>query len=223
MISAVIFDFDGVIVDSERLHWQAFNMVMKPRGKEISWDDYVNVYIGFDDRDAFRRTFPGISASELDQLIAEKAGLFQTLVQHSGADPLPGSVELINHLSGRLPVAICSGARKTDIEPVLRKLGIADAFDVIVTSEDTHVSKPDPAPYRKAWEILSRKFPALTTPAQAVAIEDTPAGIQSAQGAGLRTLAVTNSYPPELLVTFADAVTNSLEGLTLEELNRVIA
>jgi beta-phosphoglucomutase len=230
MISAVIFDFDGIIVDSERLHWAAFNKVMTPLGKTISWPDYVQTYIGFDDRDTFRHALPGISEKELRLVMEKKAAAFQALLESDGAAALPGSVELIKHLSGRLPIAICSGALRADILPILGSLGIENAFDIIVTADDTHISKPDPAPYRLAAERLSvaasggrgitRRPAASTGDEFMLAIEDTPAGIASAKGAGLNVLAVTNSYPANAL-TQADAVVDSLDGLTLEKLNRL--
>lgn len=212
MISAVIFDFDGVIVDSERLHWAAFNAVMEPRGKTIEWPEYIETYIGFDDRDAFRCAFPNLKAGELAELIERKAAAFQKLLEDGGATALPGAVELIKHLSGQLPIAICSGALREDIVPIITQLGVADAFDEIVTADDTHISKPDPAPYLLARERLGVE--------SAVAIEDTPAGIASAKGAGLQVLAVTNSYPEEFL-NEAEVVVDTLEALTLEKLKEL--
>ena len=230
MISAVIFDFDGIIVDSERLHWAAFNKALEPLGKTISWSEYIETFIGFDDRDTFRHAFPGLGKTELAELIAKKAAAFQELLESDGAAALPGSVELIKSLSGNIPLAICSGALRADILPVLGGLGIENAFDTIVTADDTHISKPDPAPYRLAAERLSvaasggrgiTRRPAASTGAGfMLAIEDTPAGIASAKGAGLKVLAVTNSYPPEFL-TQADAVVTSLEGLTLGKLHEM--
>ncbi|NOU35250.1 MAG: HAD family phosphatase [Kiritimatiellaceae bacterium] len=213
MISAIIFDFDGIIVDSERLHWAAFDKVLAPLGKTISWPDYFKTYIGFDDRDTFRHAFPGLGKPELGQLISKKAAAFQDLLESDGAAALPGSVDLIKHLSGNIPLAICSGALRADIIPILGSLGIENAFDIIVTADDTHISKPDPAPYKLAMKKLG-----VTS---GLAIEDTPAGISSANGAGLKVLAVTNSYPAEAL-TMADAVVASLESLTLEKLNELM-
>lgn len=213
MIKAVIFDFDGIIVDSERLHWAAFNKAMRPLGREISWSEYIKTFIGFDDRDTFRHAVPNLGKNELAELIKEKAAAFQELLENDGAAALPGSVELIKHLSGRIPIAICSGALRADILPILGGLGIEKAFNTIVTADDTHISKPDPAPYKLAAKKLG-----VTG---GLAIEDTPAGIASAKGAGLNVLAVTNSYSAEFL-TRADAVVASLEGLTLEKLNALI-
>lgn len=230
MINAVIFDFDGIIVDSERLHWAAFNKVLEPLGKPISWSDYIRIYIGFDDRDTFRTALPMFGSGELSGLIETKAAAFQELLESDGAAALPGAVALIKHLSGQLPIAICSGALRSDILPILGSLGISGAFDQIITADDTHISKPDPAPYRLAAERLAvaasagrgnaRRPAAPTGAGFMLAIEDTPAGIASAKGAGLNVLSVTNSYEAKFL-TQADAIVDSLEGLTLEKLNRL--
>jgi HAD superfamily hydrolase (TIGR01509 family) len=213
MIDAVIFDFDGVIVDSERLHWKAFNQVLAPRGRTIPWPEYLQTFIGFDDRDTFRHALPNLGSAELSELIAQKAAAFQEQLACDGAAALPGAVALIRRLSGTLPIAICSGALRTDILPVLTMLGIENAFCTLVTADDTHISKPDPAPYRLAMQRLGIS--------SGLAIEDTPAGIASAKGAGLHVLAVTNSYSAEFL-TQADAVTGSLEGLTLDQLRQMV-
>lgn len=213
MIEAIFFDFDGIIVDSERLHWTAFNTVLNPYNKNLSWSEYVQIYIGFDDRDAFKHALPNLEKAELVDLIDKKAAVFQELASNNGAAALPGAVDLINHLSGKLPLAICSGALLEDILPIIGKLGVENAFNTLVTANDTPVSKPNPAPYQLAMKRLG-----VTS---GMAIEDTPAGIASAKGAGLKVLSVTNSYAAEFL-TQADAIVDSLEGLTLPQLNQMI-
>ncbi len=218
MLSAVIFDFDGIIVDSEPLHFRAFNEVIATQEMAISWEEYCKTYIGYDDRDAFHAIYKAAGRSllpeELTALIDQKAQVLQRYIEKGEALPLPGAIELIQSIPVRLPVALCSGALRSDIEPILDQLGIADAFSVVVTAEDTDKSKPDPAPYLLALEKLE-----INDPASVIAIEDTPAGIISAKGAGLKVLAVTNSYDRDYLLE-ADAVTASLEAvnrLTLED------
>lgn len=212
MLNAVIFDFDGIIVDSEPMHYRAFQTVLEPLELGFSWEEYCETYIGFDDRDAFSQAFKAgdkrLGSRDLKRLISEKAAAFQELVREGEATPLPGAVELIKSIPRRLPIALCSGALREDILPIIESLGIEDAFTVIVTAEDTKKSKPDPAPYKLAIEKLK-----LDDPATAIAIEDTPAGIVSAKGAGLKVLAVTNSYDREYLLE-ADAVTDSLENIS---------
>jgi beta-phosphoglucomutase len=219
MMNAVIFDFDGIIVDSEPMHYKAFQAILQPLGIEFSWEEYCKTYIGFDDRDAFRAAFKQkgekVGARDVNKMIREKTAVFQQLIHEGEATPLPGAVELIKSIPRKLPIALCSGALREDILPILANLGIDNAFTVIVTADDTKKSKPDPAPYQLAMKKLE-----LDDGAAVIAIEDTPVGIISAKGAGLKVLAVTNSYDREFLLE-ADAVTDSLENisrLSLEDL-----
>lgn len=215
--SAVIFDFDGVIVDTEPLHYRAFQKILQPQNLGYSWDDYVETYMGFDDRDAFREAFRhgGMQLTEtaLEQLVAEKASVFQHVIS-AGVTPYPGVTTLINRLHQQgTPLAICSGALRSDILPIIDQLGIANCFSRIVTADDVPHSKPDPTSYRIAAQQLIEAFPEkLANSDQIIAIEDTPAGISSASGAGLRVIAVTNSYPADHLHQ-AKRIVSSLEEL----------
>ena len=112
-------------------------------------------------------------------------------------------------------MALCSGALRQDIDPILKNLKLDKAFDVIVTADDVAVSKPDPACYALAIKRLQQKFSKNEiTSANSLAIEDTPAGIQSAKGAGLKVLAVTNSYSASEL-KIADRCVASLLNVEL--------
>lgn len=215
--TAVIFDFDGVIVDTEPLHYKAFQRILEPLGLGFSWEQYIETYMGFDDRDAFREAFQAndrnLSQAELNKLVSEKAGVFQDVIQ-DGVTAYPGAVELITklHDSGT-PIAICSGALLTDIVPILELLNVSACFDLIVTADDVQKSKPDPESYQLAYNRLcALHVDKCLTLDCTIVIEDTPAGILSANSAGLKVIAVTNSYPKESLVT-ADHIVDSLESL----------
>ncbi|CAH2030297.1 HAD family hydrolase [Trichlorobacter ammonificans] len=213
---SVIFDFDGVIVDTEPLHYRAFQELLTPLGLGYSWEEYCRTYMGFDDRDAFREAFAvggrPLPREELERLIERKAELFQEIVAQ-GVPPYPGVVALIRRLRAEeVPLAVCSGALRSDIEPILAGLAIGDCFSCIVTAEDVEHSKPDPASYRLAFEKLRTLYPELRDAEHSCAIEDTPAGIASATGAGLRVVAVTNSYSADRLAQ-ANLVVTSLEEL----------
>lgn len=226
MLNAVIFDFDGVIVDTEPLHYRSFQVVLEPLGLGYPWEEYVRLYMGFDDRDAFTEAFRAggrmLDSAGLDELITRKARLFQDVVA-AGVKPYPGVVELITALSAELPLAICSGALRSDIVPILRQLGIERLFSTIVSAEEVPHSKPDPASYARVVEKLAALFPAAgISPATCVAIEDTPAGIASATGAGIKVIGVTNSYPADQLACAARIVA-SLSDITPAELKAIIA
>jgi len=214
---AVLFDFDGILVDTEPMHHRAFNEVLDPLGMEISWKEYVEIYMGFDDRDAFREAFRGkgidLDDANLAKLVAAKSRAFQNGLRN-GVTAYPGAVPLIEslHAAGR-PLALCSGALRSDIDPILAQLGVAHCFDVIVSADDVRRSKPDPESYALSFARLSQMYDMLlTAPEKSVAVEDTSAGIRSAKGVGLRVLAVTNSYGAGELAE-ADWVVGSLENV----------
>jgi len=225
MLKAVIFDFDGIIVDTEPIHYRAFQTVLNPLGLGYSWEEYMDRYIGFDDRDAFREVFRNagkdLNFYHLDCLIDQKATVFEDIVK-GGVSAYAGAVKLIKSLSGSVPLALCSGALERDIRPILGQLGIDSAFDVFVSADDVHISKPDPESYSTTVLRLAAAFPDLgIVPNRCLAIEDTPAGIASATGAGLRVLAVTNSYGAEALAG-AVGIIDSLESMNLETLRSIM-
>lgn len=203
-IESVIFDFDGVIVDTEPLHYKAFQEILSPLGLGYSWEDYCNTYMGFDDRDAFKELFAShgrpLTQEQMEKLIVSKANCFQKIVKN-GTTPYPGVVELIDHLNvSEIPLAICSGALLSDIKPILAEFNISHYFSCIITADDVPHSKPDPLCYEMAWQKLQQKHTVkISNKGNCIAIEDTPAGISSAKGAGLKVVAVTNSYPADRL------------------------
>ena len=216
---AVIFDFDGIIVDTEPLHYKAFLSVLEPLGLGFAWEEYVATYMGFDDRDAFREAYRArgrdLDGKSLKSLVAAKSRAFLDILR-AGVEPYPGAVPMIEslHVAG-VPLAISSGALLSDISPILGGLGIDGCFPVVVTADDVRKSKPDPECYALAFRRLSRMHPSrVKVPERSVAIEDTPAGIRSAKGAGLRVLAVTNSYGAGELAE-ADWVADSLENVRI--------
>ena len=220
--TAVFFDFDGVIADSEPLHYRAYQRVLEPEGLGFSWTEYRDVYIGFDDRDAFREVFrrrrKPLGDARLRRLVECKGAAFREIAAATPPALYPGVQALIADLRRRAPLALCTGALPDDIVPILDLTGLAGAFDVVVTAADVQASKPDPACYRLALERLRARHPAAGLVAAAcVAVEDTPAGIAAASGAGLRVLAVATTHPAAALLG-ARRVVGSLAELSPDEL-----
>jgi HAD superfamily hydrolase (TIGR01509 family) len=224
MLTAVIFDFDGVIVNTEPLHYRAMQEVLGPVGLGYEWKDYLSLYIGFDDRDAIRerhkREGRALSDGELADLVLRKADAFERLVVEEGASPFPGVVTFIRALSGNVPIGLCSGALRRDVDPILEQLSIVRCFNAVVTADDVKSSKPDPECYRLTVQKLSGFVPGRhLRSSETIAIEDTPAGIKAAKSAGLKVLALPNSYDHAQLPG-ADLYLDTLSGLTLEALRR---
>jgi len=218
---AVVFDFDGVIADTERLHCDMFLKVLAPHMISFTWEEYVERYMGCDDRDAFRKAFRLAGRDELDdrqlkKLVDEKSRQFLEVIR-GGVQPYPGVIPLIKglHASG-IPLAICSGALRSDLDPILSGLGIACYFTLVVSADDVRKGKPDPEGYARAFRDLTLSRRSKVTSAGAcLAVEDTPDGIKAAKRAGLSVLAVTNSHPANDL-SGADHVTDSLENVRME-------
>ena len=215
-LEGVIFDFDGIVIDSEPLHFKAFNDTLEPHNLQFTWAEYEQVFMGMDDRDAFNTVFANnrleLSDALREELIQRKARRFPELIAEQGAPAYEGVVELIRLVADVVPLGLSSGALRMDVEPVLRQLGLFDLFGAIVTADNVARSKPDPESYRLCLKLLGALRPEAW-----FAIEDTGAGIASAKAAGMRVLAVTNSYPADRLGE-ADQVVDSLRNVTPEVL-----
>jgi beta-phosphoglucomutase len=225
-LAAVIFDFDGVLADSEPLHLVAFQRVLATIGIELSEDDYYARYLGFSDRDAFvevcRDRGVPLDDATLEALLEEKVRLFPTLVGEHGL--FPGASDLIDRVAAAIPVAIASGALRHEIEMLLEAGGLAGRVPIIVAAGETPRSKPHPDPYARAFALL-REAGALEAgvrPAQVVAIEDSEWGLQSARAAGLRTVGVTTSYGADRLPS-AEVIVDGIDAITLPLLESLVA
>lgn len=222
---AILFDFDGVITDSEPLHWKAFVEVLRPSGWAFSWEEYTQHYLGFDDRGVFRELFrrrgSRLSEGRLRRLMSSKANVFERLARNSTARPHPGVLPLIRAAYGRIPLALCTGALYRDVRPFLKRFGILRAFAVVVTADDVPEGKPSPRCYMLALARLAEITKEEVVPSRCVAIEDTPAGIVAAKRAGLRVIAVQNTYRKRQLAG-AWKIVPSLRGLTLARIRRLL-
>ncbi|HKC11375.1 MAG TPA: HAD family phosphatase [Vicinamibacteria bacterium] len=210
---AAIFDFDGVIVDSEPLHFQALRSSLLPEGVQIDEEEYYTGYLAYNDRTAIRLALEahGVSPppARVDAIARRKAGFFSELA--SKIPLFPGAAELVRSLAAGFPLAIASGALHGEIDAILRAVGLRDAFAAIVGADDVSRGKPDPEPYLAAMGLLAARTPGLAPP-QCLVLEDSMAGIASARTAGMTVVAVTHSYPREKLGA-AHHVVDSLVGL----------
>lgn len=210
---AVIFDFDGVLVDSEPLHCRTIAETAADFSLPApTWSDYASTLMGYDDRDAFRALYRRAnidpSPADLAAAVAAKAARFAALAEQGLVPEIPGAADAVRAVAAQKPVALCSGALRTDVLPVLRHLRLENTFAVLVTADDVAASKPDPASYLLAKRRLFALHPALHS---FLAVEDTPDGIQSARAAYLPVLALATHAPPSaLLAAGASAVAPSL-------------
>ena len=209
---AIVFDFDGVIVDSEPVHEAAIRAAVRALGMDFSPRDYREKYLGLDDRDIFtavaRAHARSLSEGELRRIADAKWEHTKRAFSEGRAAPLPGAVELFKAASAQGHVAICSGAVRREIDLVLSRLELAGLAGVIVSADEVTKSKPDPESYRLTVARLG--VPASSC----VAIEDTDKGVASAKAAGLAVVAVSTSMTPAELAA-ADRIVSSAQELTV--------
>jgi beta-phosphoglucomutase len=223
-MDAIIFDFDGVIVDSEPIHLACFAAVLRERGITLSQEDYYAKYLGFDDHDCFKAVCANGGAAPTEAQIAAMTTRKTLLVQQALRESTraqPGAVELISSIAAAgVPLAICSGALRGEIDLAAQTIGILQYFASIVAARDVARGKPDPQGYKMALQCLIDLAGRPLQPSKCAAIEDAPAGIQAARAAGLKVLAVTTSYPPHALAA-ADKVVASLSDVNLSILEEI--
>ncbi|MBP7776522.1 MAG: HAD family phosphatase [Acidobacteria bacterium] len=223
-LDAIIFDFDGVIADSERLHLVAFQQALASTPLVLSDEAYYAHYLGFDDLGVLRQLAAdqrhALDAATLEALVTDKGRCYDALAA-AGEMLFPGAAEFIRTASASVPIAVASGAQTHEIEDVLGRAGLGTHFLAIIGADQTPASKPAPDPYLEAFARLGRITGRTLAPARTVAIEDSRWGLESATAAGLRTVAVTNTYPAEALAGHAELVVAGLHALDVATLERL--
>jgi HAD superfamily hydrolase (TIGR01509 family) len=220
---AVLFDFDGVIVDSEELHMSAY-VETAPRWEiPLTREVYFRELIGFDDRGAwsylFRKHGRPLDSTRLQQVIEEKLIVTRRLMSDGEFSPLPGVKALVDRLrSQAVPTAICTGALREEVETMLKGIGLRGHFDVVVAAEDVLVGKPNAAGYLLTMKLISERIGRTLTPSECLVIEDAPSVVRSVKQAGFRTVGVATTYPPSAMHD-ADWVVSSLDP---DELDRIV-
>ncbi|HEX4124804.1 MAG TPA: HAD family phosphatase [Tepidisphaeraceae bacterium] len=212
--AAVLFDFDGVLVNSEPLHFQAFREVLAAEHIKLTEEEYYRELIGFDDKGAFRHVYEmrkrELPAKTFLALMAAKGRMMKQLIHRGQFSALPGVEEFVRALWRNRLLAICSGALREEIEAMLQGISLRDCFSAIVGAEDVPVGKPDPRGYLLTTQLLSEKIGKPIAPADCLIIEDAPTVIASVKKAGFPVLAVTTSYSADKLKE-ADWVVSSLK------------
>ena len=181
---AVLFDFDGVIVNSEPLHLRAFQEALAREHVELTEKEYYEELIGFDDRGAIRRVFEKrrmpLSPGTVLRLMAGKSEVMMDMIHRHPREfhALPGVEEFVRGLWRQRPLAICSGALREEIDLMLDGVALRDCFSVIVAAEDVTVGKPDPEGYLLAAKRLGVPIE------ECLVFEDSAAGVKAAKAAG---------------------------------------
>jgi len=224
MLRAILFDFNGVILNDEPIHFKALQEAVSCLGLELSEKDYWDKYLPFDNTECLRAICRDhairLSEEERDRIIGAKIESYTRRIRE-GYPLFPGASSFIETAALQYPLALASGARREEIETTLQATGLRKHFLVIVAAEDFTLGKPHPESFLLALNKLNEAkgggIPGGINPEECLVIEDSVGGVAGARAAGMRCLAISNSYPPEKLIE-ADKVVSSLESLTLETL-----
>jgi beta-phosphoglucomutase len=210
-VRAIVFDFNGTLSDDEPVLCDIFMKLFAEHGRPLSAQEYFDELAGLSD-DEIVLTWLGRDHPDVDAVVSERIQRYRDMVA-DGSTIHPHVREAVRYAAERVPVAICSGAARAEIEPVVESAGIADMLRGIISSDDVIDGKPDPEGYLKALELLG-----AVRPGEVLAIDDTEAGIASAKAAGLLTFAKTGTLDP-LRLAAADELVDRVD---VELMRRVL-
>jgi HAD superfamily hydrolase (TIGR01509 family) len=224
VLRAALFDFNGTLVDDEPIHLELFQRVLAEEGVTLSAQEYYSSYLALDDRGCFAAALAAAgepaNPPRLARLVARKASYYGERIRRQGYPFFGGALALVEAMAeAGLALGVVSGALREEVEGALDQAGLLPRFKVLVTAEDVTESKPDPQGYRRALEALNGEPPLperLIHPHEALALEDSPAGLAAARAAGLSTLGVAHTYPASQLS--ADLTVERLADLSLDAL-----
>ena len=229
MLRAIIFDMDGVICDSEPLHMQAFQDVLKTLSISVTDQEYYDKYLAHDDRGSFEAALkdhgqPVPNAEQLKSFVVKKSKIFDGLMKN-GLVIYPGADSFARKASTIYPLALATGARRLEAEYVLKKAKIRDIFSAVVSADDVSVGKPEPESFVRALSLMNQvrlhDTPMIQN-SEVVVIEDSPRCIRTAKRLGMKTVGMATSYKPEELRE-ADLVIDTFVGFALEKLEALSA
>ncbi len=227
MIKAILFDFNGVIIDDETIQMKAYQEVLSAHDIALTEELYFGA-LGMDDKTFVRSMFEHakkpLTDSLLEELLSAKTDLHRQMIEEL---PLfPGVLTFLKAASREFQLGLVSMANLVEVSYVFRRANLTPLFTVIVTAEDASVCKPAPDCYLAGLLKLNefrqreRQLPLLAS--ECLAIEDSPPGIQSARAAGMRTLGITNTVSDDALrAAGADVVTKSLADWTVDAVKLV--
>ena len=227
MIKAIFFDFNGVIINDERLQMTAYQQVLQGHGIELTEAQYFAA-LGMDDRTFVRTALERagkLTVETTESVLQAKSVVHRQMME--GELPLfPGVVTFLKDTARHFSLGLVSMADQNEISYVFERARLSQLFSIVVSADDVEVCKPDPLCYVRGLEKLNEKrcqarlLPLLSP--ECLVVEDSPPGIQSGRGAGMHTLAVTNTVSEaELRAVGAEVVTASLADWNADAVRHV--
>ncbi|MCZ6795310.1 MAG: HAD family phosphatase [Planctomycetota bacterium] len=212
MNRAVIFDFDGLLADTEVVHFRTFSGVLAEEGITVTAEENGSRFMGIDDRNCFQIAFRESGRGDLtrhraDDLVQRKSRLFRNALGE--IELFPGAEELVREARRRGPCTIASCGRRQEIEAILHRHGLLDEFPFFVAADEIERPKPDPDCFLRALDLFRHHVSPELRARDCVVFEDSFRGVEAAKRAGMRCVAVTHSFPRERLEQ-ADVVIDSL-------------
>jgi beta-phosphoglucomutase len=228
VLKAVLFDFNGVIINDEAIHEQLIEQLLIEENLRLGAGEFSRVCLGRSDRACLTELLASrgrvVTEDYLMDLMVRKARAYQRQLEGLEKLPIyPGLADLMFNLrAAQLKLAVVSGALRSEVDLVLQKSQLAAYFSLIVAGDDITASKPEPDGYLLAVERLNQQHPELNLqPSECLAIEDTPAGIQAAKRAGIPVVGVANTYPFHMMQRQANWAVDYLSDLELERVQQV--
>jgi beta-phosphoglucomutase len=225
MLKAIIFDFNGIILNDEPIHFRAMRDTVAGLGIQLSEEEYWAKYLPFDDErcldEICRNHSVTLTADQRRAALTRKVDTYQNLMS-DGFPVFPGAADFVRLAAARYPLAIASGARREEVESTLHATDLIGCFRVIVAAQDFTLGKPHPESFLLALQRLNGVLDGHGSPIRAdecLVIEDSVGGVRGATAAGMKCLAISNTYPHEQLAgAAANLVAPSLQGLDLDSL-----
>lgn len=226
MLKAIIFDMDGVICDSEPLHLNAFQKVLQEESIILTDQEYYDRYLAYDDRGCFTEAFKAhdraLDAKGLQALVDRKGRYFDEAMK-THLVIYPGAEAFVKRCGEKYPLALASGARRLEVEFVLKKAKVRGLFTAIVSADDVQKGKPDPESFQLALKLLNQMrlngSPEMK-PGECLVIEDSIHGLAAARAAKMKGAAVTTSYKADQLKQ-ADLIIDSMVGFDIGKLEKL--
>lgn len=217
-MKAVIFDMDGVIVDTNPHHRIAWRDYYQRYGKTLSDEDFVQYVSGKHNDDILKHLFAGqdLTADEAKRLAHEKEALFRELYQHE-ITPIEGLIPFLKALkAANMLTAVATSAPVENLDFIMDALGIRTYFDVLLNESMVSHPKPDPEIYQKAMSLLG------VEPTESVIFEDSMTGIQAAKAAGATVVGMATTQSPDELWPFVDDVAQDFTTMTVDRLEKLV-
>ncbi len=218
MLKAIIFDFDGIIADTEPIHLEAFRIVLKEINIELSDQDYYKKYLAYDDKTLFKKILednrkePAISI--INNLIDKKHILITDLFT-SHVSLFPGFEDFVKLINNRYVLSIASGALKAEIEFILSKYNLLRFFQSIIAADEVINCKPHPEPFLKALAKINGRREDKINPSECLVFEDSNYGVEAAKAAKMKCVGITNSYDSNTLKN-TDLLVDSFKELNID-------